>query len=56
MMQLAIYAIAAIALTTATLYFTHKIIRIARRSLISRILYDLLIVVILLWKPASRAP
>jgi hypothetical protein len=48
-MQLAIYAIAAISLTTATLYFLYKIIRIARRSLISKILYDLLIVIILLW-------
>jgi len=48
-MELAIYTGGAIALTTATLYFTYRIIRIARRSLISKILYDLLIVVILLW-------
>lgn len=44
-----VYAVAAIALTTANIYFAYRILRIARKSLLSKILYDLLVVVLLLW-------
>jgi hypothetical protein len=46
---LSIYGLAAIALTSAMLYLTYRLLRIARRSLLSKMLYDLLIVVILVW-------
>ena len=46
---LIVFLAASIALTTATLYLTILLLKIARKSLLSKILYDLLIVVILLW-------
>ncbi len=44
-----LYAIAAITVTTANTYFVYRILRIARKSLLSKILYDLLVVVLFLW-------
>lgn len=44
-----VYTAAAIALTTVNIYFAYRILRIARKSLLSKILYDLLVVVLFLW-------
>ena len=43
------YVLAAIALASVTLYLTYRLLKAARRSLLSKILYDLLIVIILAW-------
>jgi len=44
-----VYFVSSIAITSATLYLTYLILKTARKSLLSKILYDLLIVVIILW-------
>ncbi len=43
------FLVSSIAVTTATVYLTALLLKIARKSLLSKILYDLLIVVIILW-------
>ena len=44
-----IYLVTSIIITTLTLYLTYQLLRVARKSLLSKILYDLLIVVLILW-------
>jgi len=46
---LIVYTIASLFLTSFMLYLTYRTLRIAKRSLLSKILYELLVVVVFLW-------
>ena len=48
-----VYLVASIITTTLTLYLTYHLLKVARKSLLSKIFYDLLIVVLILWSHST---